>query len=131
MGRIRKKYRVKRGRTSGKAEKALEEWWRSFIIGSKIIIIISLLKLSRLQHEQVNNSYNPEVATYQKHWHFFFFLCIFRLLSSLNMSCLIFSHLLQTYLRLTSILLDLPKFGRIVLCLSNFERSNFIISRFK
>jgi len=42
--------------------------WKSFIIGSEVRI--SLLKLSPVQHEQVNNSYNPEVVTYQKHWHF-------------------------------------------------------------
>ncbi len=59
------------------------------------------------------------------------FLCIFRLLSSLTMYCLTFSDLLQTYLRLSSILLDLPQFERIVLCLLNFERSNFMISCFK
>jgi hypothetical protein len=53
---------VKRGRTSGKAEKALEEWWRSFTIGGELRILL---------------------------------------------------------------------FGRIVLCLLNFERSNFMISRFK
>jgi hypothetical protein len=38
VGRIRKKYRVKRGRTSGKAEKALEEWWSSFTIGGEVRI---------------------------------------------------------------------------------------------
>jgi len=70
VGRIRKKYRVKTGRTSGKAKMVLEEWRRSFIIETEVRI--SLLKLSPVQHEQVNNSYNPEVATYQKHWHFFF-----------------------------------------------------------
>jgi len=47
------------------------------------------------------------------------------------MSCLIFSHLLQTYLRLTTILLVLPKFRRIVLWLPDFERSNFMSSSFK
>jgi hypothetical protein len=40
-----------------------------------------------------------------------FFLCIFRSLSSLNLSCLTFFHLSQTYLRLTFILLDLSKSG--------------------
>jgi len=70
VGRIRKKHRVETGKTSGKAEKALEEGWRSFSIGSEVRI--SLLKLSPVQHEQVNNSFHPEVATYQKHWHFFF-----------------------------------------------------------
>jgi len=67
-------------------------------------------QLSPVQHEQVNNSHNPGVATYEKHWHFFSF--VFSGGSQASMSCLIFFHLLQTYLTLTSILLDLPKFKK-------------------
>ncbi len=29
---------------------------------------------SLVQQEYVNNSYNPELATYEKHWHFFSFV---------------------------------------------------------
>jgi len=65
VGRIRKKNSVKRGKTSGKVEKALEEWWRSFTIGGEVRI--SLFSFRQLKHELVNNSHNPEVATYEKH----------------------------------------------------------------
>lgn len=40
-----------------------------------------------------------------------FFFCIFKLLPSINLFCLIFSDLFKTYLRLTYILLDFSKFG--------------------
>jgi hypothetical protein len=40
VGRIRKKYRVKRGRIASKAKKALEEWRRSFTIEGKGRILL-------------------------------------------------------------------------------------------
>jgi len=64
-----------------------------------------------------------------------FFLCIFKVLCTLNLSCLTFSDLLQIYLRLISVWLDLPKSGRFsITCIedfTNFRRSNFMISHFK
>jgi hypothetical protein len=49
--------------------------------------------------------------TYKKHQHFFF-LCIFRSLPSLNLSCFTFSNLSHIYLKLPFLLLDLLKFER-------------------
>jgi len=127
VGRIRKKNSVKRGKTSGKVEKALEEWWRSFTIGGEVRI--SLFNFRQLQHDLVNNSHNPEVGAYEKHWHLFSF--VFSCDSKASMCCLIFSHLLQTYLPLTSIFLDLPKFKKDCIVPSKFWKIQIYLLAWK
>jgi hypothetical protein len=87
----------------------------------------------------ISNAYASETIVFEWIlWSFkaaaLFFLCIFRLLSSLNLSCLTFFHLSHTYLRLTFILLDFqnPECPiQLVHGLSIFGRSIFMIIHFR
>jgi hypothetical protein len=68
------------------------------------------VRISLFNFRQCNTNRSTIPITYEKHWHFFSF--VFSGGSQDSMRSLIFSHLLQTYLKLTSILLDLPKFKK-------------------